>query len=63
VGNCIAIFSALFLIWFMADNYPTDGYTQAERNSMNALVERNTVYDWDAIGPLKVSDIPVEILE
>jgi len=48
VGNYIAIFSALFLIWFMADNYPKQerGYAPEHRaelqNKIAGLVPLST---------------------
>lgn len=61
-GPLFALIVAIGFGIFLYAMYPTKGYTQAERNSMNALIERNTTQDWNDIGRLSVSDLTVEDL-
>jgi len=61
-GPLFALIVAIGFGIFLYAMYPTKGYTQAERNSMDALVGRNTVYDWDDMPRLSVSDLTVEDL-
>jgi len=61
-GPLFALIVAIGFGIFLYAMYPTKGYTQAERNSMNALIERNTTQEWNDIGRLSVSDLTVEDL-
>jgi len=64
-GPLFALIVAIGFGVFVYTEYTTNatqGYTQAERNSMNALIERNTTQEWNDIGRLSVSDLTVEDL-
>jgi hypothetical protein len=62
LGPLFALIVAIGFGVFIYTEYTQKGYTQAERNSMDALVGKNTVYDWDDMPRLSVSDLTVEDL-
>jgi hypothetical protein len=61
-GPLFACCVAILFVWFIASEYvgAGQGYTQAERNSMNALIERNTTQDWDNLPRLSMADLTIE---